>query len=149
MLYHVPDMNKALGEVVRVLRPGGHFYAVTNGQNHMRELKEMQRDALNYIGLDDAEFPSFALPFYLENGGALLQNFFEDVRLIHYEDSLLVTEVQPLVDYAFSSTEAQALLTVDRLARIRQFVADRMTASGGGLYITKAVGMFVGVKALC
>ncbi len=146
MLYHVPDLAQALGEVQRVLQPNGRFCAVTNGADHMRELKEMREDALKYIGLGGEEIPGFSLPFRLENGAALLEPFFSQVELVHYEDSLLVTEVQPLVDYAFSTKEAQDLLTIDRLARIRQFVADRMTASGGALHITKAVGMFVARK---
>ena len=31
MLYHVPDLPRAIGEVRRVLKPGGRFYAATNG----------------------------------------------------------------------------------------------------------------------
>jgi ubiquinone/menaquinone biosynthesis C-methylase UbiE len=33
MLYHVPDIDRALSEVRRVLRSGGTFYATTIGEN--------------------------------------------------------------------------------------------------------------------
>ncbi|MBC9956610.1 class I SAM-dependent methyltransferase [Yimella sp. cx-51] len=38
MLYHVPDLDAAIGEVRRVLRPGGTFVAATNGAEHMADL---------------------------------------------------------------------------------------------------------------
>ncbi len=38
MLYHVPDRSRALAEIRRVLKPGGHFYASTVGVNHLCEL---------------------------------------------------------------------------------------------------------------
>ena len=34
MLYHVPDLNKALSEVRRVLKKGGVFYCATFGENN-------------------------------------------------------------------------------------------------------------------
>ena len=37
MLYHVPDIDKALSEVKRVLKPGGKFYVSTNGGRNICE----------------------------------------------------------------------------------------------------------------
>ena len=39
MLYHVPDLDKGLAEIRRVLKPGGKLYAATNGEAHMLELE--------------------------------------------------------------------------------------------------------------
>jgi ubiquinone/menaquinone biosynthesis C-methylase UbiE len=41
MLYHVADVERALGELARVLRPDGRLVAVTNSRDHLRELKDL------------------------------------------------------------------------------------------------------------
>ena len=41
MLYHVEDLDRALSELRRVLRPGGRLVAVTNGRQHMEELRRL------------------------------------------------------------------------------------------------------------
>ena len=41
MLYHVPDVDRALAEFARVLVPGGALIAVTNSADHIAELREL------------------------------------------------------------------------------------------------------------
>src|SRR5918911_5555528 len=41
MLYHIPDPDRALAELARVLERGGRLVAVTNAPDHLRELRAL------------------------------------------------------------------------------------------------------------
>jgi SAM-dependent methyltransferase len=138
MLYHVPDISRALSEVRRVLKPGGRFYAATNGRRHMRELGELARTFDGGIACASGGYS-----FGLENGAAQLGEWFDDTQLYRYEDSLVVTEADPLVAYVLSSVgNADRLFLDDRSGEFTAFV-ERRLASRGAISITKEVGLFV------
>jgi SAM-dependent methyltransferase len=143
MLYHVPDLNRALAEIVRVLPPGGRFFAATNGRHHLRELRRLA-DVLAPGSFDDD-----SARFGLEHGADLLAPWFPAVDLLRREDGLAVTEVEPVVAYLLSGAGVQAGLdgldaseSDRRLATVTGKL-ERELAAHGAIRITKDTGLFV------
>jgi ubiquinone/menaquinone biosynthesis C-methylase UbiE len=141
MLYHVPDRPKALGELRRVLRPGGALLAATNGQDNMRELDELLRSIAPDVATAEWK-ASFRHPFNLENGAGQLAPFFEQIELRRYDDGLDVTDIEPLVAYV-RSIDAPGLRDASAGALLAEQASAIMRANNGIFHITKSVGMFV------
>jgi ubiquinone/menaquinone biosynthesis C-methylase UbiE len=142
MLYHVPNRSLAIKEVSRVLKPGGTFYATTNGINNMKELKDLVEKFDSRI--DYATF-SVANEFGLENGAAQLSKCFDSVDMLIYEDSLQITKAQPLVDYVLSlegHTNVLDIITENRIGDFLAYLED-IISSKGSIEISKSAGMFV------
>ena len=89
MLYHVSDLDRGLGEMARVLEPGGRLVAVTNSVRHTEELRELFGTLL----------PGFQKNFNAENGEQRLLHHFESVERIDTEVVAVVDDRQVLVDY--------------------------------------------------
>lgn len=141
MLYHVPDRPKALSEIRRVLRPGGRLYAATIGDKHLKELDELVSAFDPDVSLlSDDQVGDFSL----ENGGEQIEAWFGNVSLRRFEDSLVVTEAEPLVEYVASSTFRWAL-TGARVAAFRSFVEEELRRQGA-INITKDTGLFIATR---
>ncbi|MBE7536617.1 MAG: methyltransferase domain-containing protein [Anaerolineales bacterium] len=139
MLYHVPDRAKAIGEMKRVLKTGGHLFATTVGENHLREITNWFQK-INKSKVWD----SFANLFTLENGLDQLKPFFPNVQVLRYEDSLHVTELEPLVAYFRSGVRAGEL-SEDEFAKLQNELAKELKEQGK-IFITKDSGLFEATK---
>ena len=100
MLYHVADIDKALKEISRVIKPNGIFYSTTIGENNLKEIIEILH---NFNHAIDFARESITKMFGLETGKKKLEKYFNKVELLRYEDSLHITDPQPLIDYILSS----------------------------------------------
>ena len=137
MLYHVPDRARAIGELKRVLKPGGSFHAVTMGVDHMLEGYQLVQAALPNHHFDR---PTPQNGFDLDNALLELDQHFADVKLLRYPSHLAITEAQPYIDYL------RSMITLELPLESLQIVEDHvhmLVERDGVIRISKDVGVLV------
>jgi SAM-dependent methyltransferase len=117
MLYHVPDRDRAIAELARVLRPGGRLIAITTGRDHLAELWRL-------VGADKYESS-----FSRENGQAQLEGHFEHVER---------HDVRSKAVFADRAAAAAYLATLERGT-----LADRLPAFGEPFVAHGSLAVFV------
>lgn len=139
MLYHVPDREKALHEIKRVLKDDSAVIATTVGRDHMRQMYQWLK-RVNTNKRPDMFFN----PFTLENGMEQLLGIFSRVTRAQYADDLQVTELGPLIAYIRSSIGA-ADLSEGKLGELVEELS-MVLEKEGKILITKDSGIFEALR---
>lgn len=132
MLYHVPDLEKGLSQVRRVLKPGGSFHCATSGEtsivDYITSLWQPEKEKAAHIS------------FTLQNGGVLLARHFAHVERDIRKDGLNVTNLDDLMAYLSSLASMTGLNQGDKIS-LRKALESHM--QNGVLFIPKEYGTFL------
>lgn len=96
VLYHAPDVNRAIRECARVLRPGGRLVATTIGEDNLAEVWELFEDG----------YRRAPVSFNRVNGAELLRRDFVRVEQRDIDSTLVFPDVE--------SIRAFVAATIDR-----------------------------------
>ena len=138
LLYLVPDLEKTIKEIARIIKPGGMLIASTSGSKYMKELEDLITKADLPVHRNYTKYS-----FSLDNGEELLLPYFSEVNLFRKGDSLLVTEAEPLADHILSTNEN---LSEEHVRTVRNFF-DKYFKENKQLNITIDTGLFIARKA--
>lgn len=114
VLYHVPDVDRALAEFVRVLRPGGRFAGIYGTPEHLREVfgESVEKfDSESGLPFLQARFASVSR---LYRGGSVLWLTQKDLQT--YLDAYVEMYgpmVAPDGPYPFTATRAKCVFVAD------------------------------------
>lgn len=136
VLFYCDDIEKAVSEAYRILKPGGTFICSTYGTGHMKEISKLVTEFDDRIVLSAVNlFERFGK----ENGECVLDKCFSEVNWYSYDDFLLVDEPESLISYVMSCHGNQNQYILEHYKEFRSFVKKQTEQ---GFYITKDAGVF-------
>ena len=134
MLYHVPDVDRTLEEIRRVLTADGLLYAATISESHLHQLRELVARCVP----DATSIHRPIRRFSAENGSEQLARWFGKVETEFVEGQLRVTDPAALIAYV-ESTGARRRFGQDALGRVGGAVREEIEEHGALVLDTKNV----------
>jgi len=142
MLYLVPDMEKSIAEIKRVLVKGGIFYATTNSCEAMTELNEFMKSFDSKLELHDN---GMCERFDLENGQTLLKKHFSNVNVKTLEGKIIIDTAEPVVSYKASTIKGSSILIGDKRSKLEKHI-ENYIEKNGNISITTKAGILEAIK---
>lgn len=139
VLFYCKDVDRVCSEVDRVLKPGGRFVCGTYGVAHMQEVSRLVTQFDDRITLSGENLYEH---FGKENGAQALAPYFAEVDWQQYEDALIVTQAEPLIEYVLSCHGNQNQYILEKYNKFRKYVEGQIR---NGYTITKDAGIFISV----
>lgn len=134
MIYFVPDIEKALMEIRRVLVPGGTLYVTANSRESMSELNELAEKFEPNGGLNSN---GFSARFDLENGRGILEKFFKQVDVETLEGKIIVDDAKPVVSYKASTIQGSSILFGEKKKEFTKYLEGHIKKNGNISITTK------------
>ena len=139
VLFYCKDVDRVCSEVGRVLKPGGRFVCGTYGVAHMQQVSRLVTQFDDRITLSGENLYEH---FGKENGAQALAPYFAEVDWQQYEDALIVTQAEPLIEYVLSCHGNQNQYILEKYNKFRKYVEGQIR---NGYTITKDAGIFISV----
>ena len=140
VLFYCKDVDRVCSEVGRVLKPGGRFVCGTYGVAHMQEVSRLVTQFDDRITLSGENLYEH---FGKENGAQALAPYFAEVDWQQYEEALIVTQAEPLIEYVLSCHGNQNQYILEKYNKFRKYVEGQIR---NGYTITKDAGIFISVS---
>ena len=135
MLYLVPDIEKALSEIKRILIEGGTLYVTTNTHDSMAELNALVEKFDSKMGLHNNGMGD---RFDMEGGYLLLNKYFGEVKTEILQGKIVVDDAEPIVAYKASTVKGSSILVGEKKQQFMKYVEDYIKKNGNLSITTKA-----------
>lgn len=148
MIYHIPDIPKAIEDMHRIISRDGCLLAATNGDDHLHEIDDLVHSIDPSIIFGSRDLKDIrVIPFSMSNGREILNAAFKKVLKFKFDDELIITEVEPLVQYilSFPGNAREVFASEEKLSELKTTIAERIRKHGA-FFVTKSVGLFVAIK---
>jgi SAM-dependent methyltransferase len=148
MLYHVPDLDLALTEIRRVLRPDGTLLAATNSEHTMPEFDTLIRRACTLLGYPKQELNPAHVQFSLESGAGMLGQYFRAVARYDLPSAFHFPETEPVIAYLNSMRPLRETLlpediSWDNFMEVMEKQISRLIRHFGELQVHKLTGVLI------